>query len=180
MEGVGSHRALGVESPDPVLELFAALGLAAAVGTALVVDFGRRQITTRRTLADLVLEGPTLDELSPARAGVALLAAGAVESGPGLEMIAKLAGRWPAVVVKSSPAGLPTVPVRSLLPGLLAELESLPAVWQSTPLGPRPPGPGPVLPPIGSRMARGLLLGRAPRQGRWLRVWSRVWEMPWA
>ena len=41
MEGVGRLGVLGVESPDPVLSLFGALGLGAAAGTALIVDMAR-------------------------------------------------------------------------------------------------------------------------------------------
>lgn len=183
MEGVGRRGVLGVESPDPVLSLFGALGLGASAGTALVVDMARdSRVGTDRTLADLLEDGPTLHELSPTRPGVAVISAGPVDVVAGLPLIERLAANWPAVVVRCSADGWPgpTVPVRPLLPGLLAPTELIPAVWQTVVGGVRPPGPGPVLPRLGPRSARNLLTGRLPTRGRWLRVWERVWEMPWA
>jgi len=183
MEGVGRRGVLGVESPDPVLSLFGALGLGAAAGTALVVDMSRGSgVDTHRTLADLLEDGPALNELSPARSGVAVISAGSIDAVAGLPLIERLAANWPAVVVRCSVEAWPgpTVPVRSLLPGLLAPTEIIPAVWQAVVGGVRPPGPGPVLPRLGARNARNLLAGRLPARGRWLRVWERVWAMPWA
>lgn len=183
MEGVGSPGVLGIESPDPVLSLFGALGLGAAAGTALVVDMARgSRVRTDRTLADLLEDGPALYELSPARSGVAVISAGPVDGITAMPLIERLAATWPAVVVRCSAEGWPgpTVPVRPLLPGLLAPTETIPAVWQTVVGGVRPPGPGPVLPRLGPRSARNLLLGRMPTRGRWLRVWARVWSMPWA
>ena len=183
MEGVGRRGALGVESPDPALSLFGALGLGAAAGTALVIDLTVGcPIGTVRTLADLVEDGPSLDELSPTRTGVALIAGGAIGVEEGLPVIERLAANWPAVVIRCDSGGWPgpTVPVRPLWPGLLAPTEPYPAVWQSLAGGIRPPGPGPVLPRLTARKARGLLAGRMPGRGRWLEVWKTVWRMPWA
>lgn len=183
MEGVGRRGVIGVESPDPVLSLFGALGLGAAAGTALIVDMTRGQsVSTDRTLADLLEDGPTLHELSPARSGVAVIAAGPVDEVAGLQLIERLSANWPAVVVRCS-AGVwpgPTVPVRPLLPGLLLPTEFIPAVWQTVVGGVRPAGPGPVLPRLGLRTARNMLAGRLPSRGRWLGVWDKVWGMPWA
>ena len=183
MEGVGSRGVLGLESPDPVLSLFGALGLAAAAGTALVIDLsGDCRVATGRTLADLLEDGPSLDELSPTRTGVAVIAGGAIDLTDSVPLIERLGANWPAVVVRCDHARWPgpTVPVRPLWPGLLAPADPLPAVWQSIPGGIRPPGPGPVLPPLGARRARDLLSGRVPSRGGWLRVWEKVWRMPWA
>jgi hypothetical protein len=182
MEGVGRPGVLGIESPDPVLSLFGALGLGAAAGTALVVDMARSSsVGTHRTLADLVEDGPTLHELSPARSGVAVISSGPIDDETATPLIERLAVNWPAVVVRCSVGGWPgpTVPVRPLWPGLLAPTETIPAVWQSVVGGVRPPGPGPVLPRLGPRSARNLVLGRLPRRGRWLAVWAKVWAMPW-
>lgn len=183
MEGLGRRGVLGVESPDPVLSLFGALGLGASAGTALVVDMARTSgVGTERTLADLLEDGPALHELSPARSGVAVISAGAVAPVAGLALIERLATNWPALVVRCSAGDWPgpTVPVRPLLPGMLAPVEIIPAVWQTVVGGVRPPGPGPVLPRLGLHNARNLLSGRLPTRGRWLRVWERVWGMPWA
>jgi hypothetical protein len=183
MEGVGRLGVLGVESPDPVLSLFGALGLGASAGTALIVDMATGSgVGSERTLADLLEDGPALHELSPARSGVAMISAGPVEVTAGLALIERLSANWPAVVVRFSDDAWPgpRVPVRPLLPGLLAPTEMIPAVWQTVVAGVRPPGPGPVLPRLGPRSARNLLAGRLPARGRWLRVWERVWAMPWA
>jgi hypothetical protein len=183
MGGVGRPGVLGIESTDPVLSLFGALGLAASAGTALVVDMsGNPGVVTARTIADLLEDGPSLSELSPARSGVALISAGAVDPAEASSMISRLALNWPAVVVRCTAETWPgpKVPVRPLLPGMLAPTEMIPAVWQAVNGGVRPPGPGPVLPRLGSRAAHDLMLGRLPRRGRWLRVWEEVWGMPWA
>lgn len=180
---MGRGGVLGVESPDPVLSLFGALGLGSSVGTALVVDLvAQCRIATGRTLADLIEDGPSLGELSPTRSGVAVIGAGPVDVANGIAMIERLASNWPAVVVRCDPGRWPgpAVPVRPLWPGLMAPSEPTPAVWQAMPGGVRPPGPGPVLPRLSALAARGLLAGRLPHKGRWLRVWEKVWAMPWA
>ncbi len=183
MEGMGKRGVLGVESPDPVLSLFGALGLGAAAGTALVIDFAVDcRVATDRTLADLLEDGPSLGDLSPTRTGVAVIAGGPIDLTVGLPLIERLGANWPAVVVRCDQARWPgpIVPVRPLWPGLMAPADPAPAVWQSIPGGIRPPGPGPVLPRLGARRSRDLLAGRVPSRGRWLRVWEKVWRMPWA
>ena len=183
MEGVGRPGVLGIESPDPVLSLFGALGLAASAGTALVVDMAASwRLGTDRTIADLLEDGPALNELSPARSGVAVISAGPIDPIEALPMIERLAMNWPAVVVRCSAEDWPgrKVPVWPLLPGMLAPTDFIPAVWQTVIGGVRPPGPGPILPRLGARTAHNLMLGRLPRRGRWLGVWAKVWGMPWA
>lgn len=181
MEGKGRLGVLGVESPDPTLSLLASLGLGIASGTALVVDL-IGDVRTARTLADVVEEGPTLLELSPGHTGVGIIAGGGVETSQAVTVVESFASNWPAVVVRCARGDWPgpVVPVRALFPGLLAETDSHPAVWQ--PLGSRvrPPGPGPILPRLSSGMARSLLAGRVPIRRRWIAAWERVWEMPWA
>lgn len=123
-----------------------------------------------------------MHELGPARSGVALISAGPVDVVAGFALIERLAANWPAVVVRCSEGDWPgpTVPLRPLLPGMLAPTEDIPAVWQTVIGGVRPPGPGPVLPRLGAWSARNLLSGRLPTRGRWLRVWEKVWGLPWA
>lgn len=180
--GKGRRGVLGVESPDPVLSLLAALGLAQAAGTALVVDLGRDlAIEGGRTLADMAAEGPSLPELSPGRSGVALIPAGPLGGAEVAAMIESLLRGWPAIVVRVGREEWPgpTVPVRALLPGLLRPVRSGPSVWQSVGSAARPPGPGPVLPRLRPGLVRALLGGRLVGRSRWVRSWASVWEMPW-
>ena len=176
--GKGSSRVLGVSSPDPVLAFISPLALGLASGTALVIDLPARG---GRSLADLVTEGPSLDELAPGRSGVAVIGGGGIDPASAAELAERLARYWPAVVVRpgtSSWAG-PTVPVVPLLPGVLAPGDSSAAVWQPVPGGARPPGPGPVLPRLRRSTIQALLRGRAPVPNRWISSWKRVWELPW-
>lgn len=183
MVGKGRHPILGVWSPDPVLSTVAPIGLAAAAGTALLVDLATTTQTTGRTLADLVSEGPRLAELSPGRPGVAFLAGGNVDLSVGIDMLQQLAGHWPAVVIRAPDANLAfvTVPVIPLFPGILAPTPQVGhGVWQPVGGGAEPPGPGPVLPRLRAGVVRRMLSGHLPRRSRWMDAWRPVWEMPWA
>lgn len=174
---------LAVASPDPVMSLLGPIGLAASAGTALVVDMGSGLRTPRRrTLADLVADGPRLEELAPGRRGVAFVSAGGLAPGPAAELVGRLSRHWPAVVIRVGVSGWegPTVPILPLYPGWLAPDHAGAAVWQTVPGGGRPPGPGPVLPPLGRAMTVRMLAGGLPRRDRWVRAWLQVWEMPWA
>ena len=183
MVGKGRHPILGVWSPDPVLSLVAPIGLAASAGTALVVDLvaGGRQ--PGRTLADVVVDGPTLSELSPGRPGIAYLAGGNVDRSDAVDVLERLAGHWPALVVRVPDRDLPfaTVPVVPLFPGRLSPVP-IPAhgVWQPVAGGADPPGPGPVLPRLGAGVIRRMMAGQLPRRSKWVTAWRAVWEMPWA
>src|SRR5262245_28573868 len=104
MEGMGRGGVLGVESPDPVLSFFGALGLGASAGTALVIDVtGDCRVATGRTLVDLIENGPSLAELSPTKTGVAVIGGGAIEVSDGIPLIERLRANWPAVVVRCDP-----------------------------------------------------------------------------
>lgn len=181
--GMGRHSALAIRSADPLLSFAAAVGLAAARRTTLIVDTVVDERAEGRTLADVVEEGPTLAELSPGRTGVALVPAGALGPDQISAAINELARHWPAVVVRSSfkVASLPTVPVVPLYP-VSAPLVSLPpvAVWQPIHSWSAPPGPGPVLPRLPGRHLRRILARTLPRKSRWMSAWEPIWEMPWA
>lgn len=183
MVGKGRHPILGVWSPDPILSTVAPIGLAASVGTALVVDMVGSSAGGRRTLADLVADGPALSELSPGRPGIAMLPAGDVDGESALALIERLRSHWPAVVVRvnDSRAPIASVPVIPLFPGRLSPVR-VPqhGVWQPVAGGADPPGPGPVLPRLRAGLVRGILAGRLPRRSRWIDAWRVVWEMPWA
>ena len=172
-----------MRSVDPVLSVVGPLGLAASAGTALVVDLtGELQIGGGRTLADIDAEGPRLEELSPGRAGVAVIGSGAIDSNRAVDLIADLGTRWPALVVRinGTPWDGPTVPVVPLYPGWLAGSNEAASVWQPIRSSPKPSGPGPVLPILKPGLVRRLLSGRLPVRSRWIRAWSRVWDLPWA
>jgi hypothetical protein len=172
---------LAVTSPEPVLSLAAALGLAQVAGSALVVDLCRDLALDGRTLSDIASEGPALAELRPGRSGVALLGSGPLAPDAARNLIGSLAEGWPAVVVRCHPGQWegPIVPVRALLPGLLRASEQEPAVWQPVGSPVRPPGPGPVLPRLRGSLVRRLLAGRTANRARWVRAWEKVWSMPW-
>ena len=183
MVGKGRHPILGAWSPDPILSTVAPIGLAASVGTALIVDMVTTSATSGRTLADLVADGPTLSELSPGRPGLALLPAGNVDRDAAVDLIDRLAGHWPALVIRVPDHDFPfaSVPVVPLFPGRLAPVRLPPrGVWQPVAGGADPPGPGPVLPRLRSGLVRRMLAGQIPRKSRWVAAWRGVWEMPWA
>ncbi len=176
-------RVLAVRSVDPVMSVLGPVGLAASSGTALVVDFNDQMgRSSSRSLADLVTEGPRLAELSPGRKGVAILRAGGVGVAEAHPIVERLAVHWPAVVVREPVDGWPgpVVPVQLMYPGCLYPTSTEPSVWQSLGLGARPPGPGPILPPLNPAQVRRVLNGSLPTRGRWLTTWERVWELPWA
>lgn len=183
MVGKGRHPILGVWSADPVLSTVAPIGLAASVGTALIVDLVSTPAGGVRTLADIAAEGPKLSELSPARTGIAWLAGGRVTTDSAFEILDQLGRNWPALVVRipepsRAIAGVPVIP---LYPGKLAPTPpSTPGVWQPIRGGSEPPGPGLVLPVLRAGTVRRLLSGQLPRRSRWLTAWRPVWEMPWA
>jgi len=177
-------------SPDDrSLGILGALALAATAGTALVVDAdpGSHAFGGRRSLAEVVADDPTGEDLRPRRRGVAVLANGGVTLEGADRVLEAMASGWPALVLVSAvparpggPKGMPLVPVLPLVPPDLRTRIDGPAVYQRTswtatrrPAGivlPRPlPGELPVL-------AR----HRIPVFGRWMRAWRRVWSYPWA
>jgi hypothetical protein len=181
MGGRGSRGVIGVEAPDPVLSLVSSLGLALIAGTSLVVDL-EGGLVTRRTLGDLTAHGPSREELSPGRTGVALISGRGVDESESATLIETLSAHWPAVVVRCRPGQWegPTVPVRPLIPGLLGPPGGAAAVWQPLVAGMRPPGSGPVLPVLKRGTTVALLGGQSIGRSRWVRAWSEVWGLPWA
>lgn len=180
--------ALTIWSPeDPLLGLVAPLAAAiAAPGPAIVVDLDEAgpAYPGQRSLADLVVEGPTRSELSPSRRGVVLLRNGGVDVPTARPVLAAIAEGWPWVVFRS-PAVRPVtdaavVPVLPLLPGeLLSRPSTRPAVYQRGGWPMVPPGPGVVLPRPAPRTLGALLSVRIPAPDRWLKRWSRIWRYRW-
>ncbi len=181
--------ALAIWTPeDGVLGAVAPLGLAAAAGgTALVVDLDPLgpAYPGPESLADLVRRSPRRSDLTPQRAGLAVLRNGGADPGAAAPIVAAMAERWPSIVLRlpSRPvpaeAPAPTVTVRPLLPADVFPWSGRPAVYQRTGWRLPPPGPGPLLPVPGSGTWPALLAGRVPVADRWVRAWRRVWELPW-
>jgi hypothetical protein len=183
MGGARPAPILAIRAPtDPVLHALAPLGLAAAAGTALVVDLDpvAPGYGGDRSLASLVADGPRLDDLVPRRVGVAVLANGGVDPDEAMAIVAALARRWPAVVTRVS-AGAATAAVEAvaLVPGMLAPAVGRPAAYQATRPGPLPRLPGVVLPPLGRGAIEGMLGGRRRPPGRWVAAWRPAWSFPW-
>jgi hypothetical protein len=179
--------ALAIWSPeDEVLGAVAPLALAAAAGTALVVDVdpGGPRYPGDVTLKRLVADGPTKADLSPQRPGVAIVGNGGIDPEHAEDVLQALVKGWPAVVLR-----LPAthdgdgggVPVLSLVPGSMLKRYPGPAVYQRSAWRVRPPQDGVVLPRPRAGTISALLVGRAPHPGdRWIRGWQRVWDHAWA
>lgn len=178
------RRVLGIESlVDPVLHYCAPLGLAAAAGTALVLDLDPEApaYPSSTTVASLLADGLRRSDLSPSRPGVAVVGHGGAGAAEGGALVAELAAGWPVVVVRQGRVrlDLPTVPARPLLPGPLAPRERRPTAYQAVLPGSSAPGPGLLLPPLRRSQIGRLLAGRVEPRWRWVRAWERAWRLPW-
>jgi hypothetical protein len=173
---------LAVSSADPVMSLLGAVGLAASRESTLLIDTGGHLAKGPRTLVDVAEDGPTLEEVSPGRSGVAVLGSGHLPAGDVRTLAQALATRWPGVVVRLWRLDWegPSVPVVPLYPGVLDVGHVGAAVWQPLPAGPRPRGPGPVLPRLRPSLVRRVLRGGHPGRCAWVSAWREVWELPWA
>lgn len=182
------HPALAVWTPeDGLLGALAPLGLALAAGNALVVDLdplGPRY-PGNRSLADLVEDGVTRDDLI-SRRGVAVLRNGGIAPSEAWRVVEALVSHHPRVVLRLPPRpapnglSMPVVPVRLHIPvGLFGPHEG-PAVFQATPSFARLPGIGVRLPVPGAGTVQALLDGRRPGQrDRWIKAWRSAWSLPW-
>lgn len=178
--------ALALWTPeDGLLGALAPLGAALAAPPTLVVDLDPEgpPYPGKRTLADLVADDPTADDLEP-RSGVAVLRNGGVEPAAAADVVAALISRWERVVLRLPPrpapgADVPTVPVR-LLTGGWYQQERGAAVWQATADWVPMPHDGVRLPVPDRHTVQSLLAGRRPGRSRWVRAWRPVWGLPWA
>lgn len=170
---------------DGLLSAVAPLGLAAAAGTALVVDLDPDgpAYPGPGSLADLLDRGPRRADLIPGRRGVAVLRNGGVGMEAAREVVDALVDGWPNVVLRLATvphaAPVPVVPVWPLLPGALAVQPVGAAVYQRTGFPGSPAGPGPVLPKPPASVVSALLHGTVPAAARWIRSWRQVWRLPW-
>lgn len=161
-----------------MLHRIAPLGLAAAAGTALVVDLDPDAAPyPGPALADLSAGAVRAEHLAPKRRGVAVISSGGVTTGQADELLERLISGWPAVVIRV-PVGSAGIPVLPLEPVELRPPKAIRAVWQSTVRGST--APGVVLPPIGRSRVTALCRCVVEPRWRWVRAWSAVWERPWA
>jgi hypothetical protein len=170
---------------DGVLGIVAPLALAAAVGTALVVDLDQEgpRYPGSGSLAALVEQGPRLVDLRPTRSGVAVLRNGGIAAPEAVEVIGALVKGWPNIVLRlprvATDLSMPLVPVVPLLPGGITPVSERPAVYQQLGWHEKAPGPAMTMPTPSRREVAALLEGRIPLRSRWLRAWNSVWSMPW-
>jgi hypothetical protein len=170
---------------EGVVGIVAPLALAAAAGTALVVDLDPLgpAYPGSGSLAELVEQGPRLDDLRPPRKGIAVLRNGGVDAAAAREVLAALGKGWPRLVLRLPPAADlgdgPAIPVVPLLPGGMTPPCDRPAVYQQVGWHVKPPGPGITMITPARATVTALLEGRLPGRSRWLRSWAQVWEMSW-
>ncbi|MEX1280343.1 MAG: hypothetical protein AB1Z55_06445 [Acidimicrobiia bacterium] len=159
---------------DGLLAVVAPLGAALSVGTALVVDLdpAAPPLPGRRSVADVLAEGPTADDLAPVRRGIAVLPSGGADPGSVEDLVEHLARGWPFVVMRvGATVGRATVVAPVFGAPVAAD------VLQPTGLGPVPSSvDGVVLPRLGPRTARAVASGRSTG-GRWVRAWRSVWAV---
>lgn len=175
--------ALAIWSPeDGVLGAVAPLGLAAAAGTALVVDLdpGGPPYRGPGSLAGLVANGPRRSDLQPDRRGVAVLANGGVEAADAERVVGALVDGWPAVVLRlpaDHGGGGGAVPVLPLVPGELFSGYGHDAVYQRSGWRVSAPDEAIVLPrPRRSTIAMLLDGTMPPPRDRWIGAWRALWE----
>jgi hypothetical protein len=176
---------------DGVLGAIAPLALAIAQpnrSATLVVDLDPNGpgYPSDRSLCDLVTEGPRAADLSPGRAGVALMSNGGIASSESRELVEILLATWPAIVLRLPPQApddvpAPTVPVRLLTPGRLFPPEGrgvYQPICRAISRTAVPPG-SLLLPAAPRRTIAALLANQRPAPGRWLAAWVAVWGMAW-
>ena len=170
---------------DPVLHHIAPLGLAAAAGTAVILDLDPDSpgyTGAGTSVFDLIDRGPRLAELDSVPGRVALFANGGARTPEAWALVEAMAERWPAVVVRvgaERSGGVPCVPVIPLLPGPLLTPNRGPAIYQAITAVDRLPGPGLRLPPLRRERITALAAGRIEPRWRWVRAFQPAWSLPW-
>jgi hypothetical protein len=166
---------------DGVLGVVAPIGMAAAVGTCLVVDLCEGGPTGGVTLATLVRDGPSSEQLRPKRRGVSFLRNGGISAQDAAEVVGALCGNWPNVVLRVGASDeavgeVGAVTVRAILSGPFVAEPEVAAVLQPTGLGATPKNHhGHVLSRLSARTVRTVLAGRVNQRSAWVRSWRPVW-----
>ena len=174
------HRVLATWSPDPLLHHVAPLGLAASVGSCLVVDLDASAPPLgRRTLRQVIDSGLTATDLESGT-GVAVVANGGVSPAEAATVVAALGRGWGRVVYRAGPdrVDAPVVPIHPLLPGPFRPPTER-CVVQAT-LSGRSRGVAPVtLPPLRRSQILAMLHGSIEPRWRWVRACRAIWSVPW-
>lgn len=166
---------------DGVLGVVAPIGMAAAVGTCLVVDLCEGDPTGGVTLATLVRDGPSSEQLRPKRRGVSFLRNGGISAQDAAEVVRAFCVNWPNVVLRVGASDeavgeVGVVTVRAILSGPFFAEPDVGAVLQPTGLGARPKNHhGHVLSRLSARTVRTVLAGRVNQRSAWVRSWRPVW-----
>ena len=167
---------------DHLLSVIAPIGLAVTKRSALVIDLDPLGplFPGSFTLADLVRDGPTDEQLSPSDRSIAILANGGVSVAEAAKVVAALVERWPNVVLRCSPAQPAPPAAVSLIPLLPAPFGSPPTprtVYQRTGFRTEAPEESLVLPrPRRSTIEALMGLRRMPKRSAWLNQLGRVWS----
>lgn len=167
---------------DGVLGAVAPIGMAAARGTCLVVDFKYRVHREGLTLAKLVQEGPTKSHLEPQHRGVSFLHNGGVDPEVAFDVLDALCESWPNVLLSVPDLsfefkGVVSVRVEAILAGPFVPPPHIDSVLQPVGLDSAPPDHvGHVLGRLDARTVRSVLTGGVDPRSRWVRSWRPVWE----
>lgn len=174
------HRVLSTSSPDPVLHHIGPLGLAASVGSCLVVDLDPDAPPIgERTLAEVIEDGLSARDLRPS-GGVAVIGSGGIGYGEAMSILDDLIDRWPAVVIRAGAEEIPAprVPILPLLPAPFRPSTQVCAL-QLTARGQSAPTPAIPLPPLRRQQIHAMLGGRIEPRWRWVRAFRDVWGASW-
>ncbi|MCB1246093.1 MAG: hypothetical protein KDB69_02365 [Acidimicrobiia bacterium] len=167
---------------DLVLSILAPLAVAASRPPCLVVDLDPNgpRFSAGPTLAELVADGPTADQLAPKRSGVSVLGNGGVRAGDAEDVVAALGRRWPSLVLRcppTEPAPPAAIALIPLLPGPLA-LRTDPhrTILQRVGLRVDVPDGIPVVREPRPSTLRALASMRMPVRSRWVRQLGQIWS----
>ena len=169
---------------DHLLSVLAPLGLAVMRRPSLVIDLDPigPAYGSPFTLAALVADGPTAEQLKPMRKGTSVLTNGGVSVNDAAEVVGALAQAWPNVVLRCDPRSEPpesAISILPLLPRPFASGRRPRSVYQDLGLRVTPPEGALVLPrPSSSTLHALVRLEEVPIRSRWLKGLARLWGAP--